>query len=651
MRILLIEDDEFISKALEKVLIEQHYVVDIATNGQAGWELVEAFTYDLIVLDVILPGLDGMRICRQLRDNGYQTPVLLLTAQNSSTDKVMGLDAGADDYVVKPFETSELLARIRVLLRRKHSTNLAVMEWLNLRLDSGICEVTYNGCTLNLTPKEYRLLELFLRNSHRVFSRGAILDHLWPSGESPSEDTVTVHIKDLRRKLKQAGAPADFIETVYGRGYRLKQSPSTTAANSVSPSPMPSDAIQQQTQAGLAIVWQKYKGLSYSRLAILQKASTSLLAKHLTDEERHNAQRAAHKLAGALGIFGFAQASGLAREIEEMFAAPEPLGQQQVSHLSELLVALTKILVQPAPNASVTNGNHTPSSTLTVEQGRNSDTGKSGRGDTRPLLLVLDKEDEFAEHLLKLAEGWGISMKGMLDLAAMAAVLQDHVDRELPDVILLNFSLNEATETDLVFLAERVNQPHPIPVLFLTAEDTLINRVKVSHVAAHAFLQHPLLPEQVLETLAWVRSQIQTTRTKVMLVDDDPQLLALMRTQLEPLGLQLMTLEQPLRVWHTLEAFAPDLIVLDLEMPELNGIELCRVLRHAPQWRELPIVFLTVHTEISTVRQIFAAGANECISKTTALSELVARILSRVKQGQLLRSIDNLVRPREMAEL
>ncbi|MGH2415644.1 MAG: response regulator transcription factor, partial [Microcystaceae cyanobacterium] len=222
MRILLVEDDECIAQTLEQVLGEQHYVVDIAPDGQVGWDLWEAFTYDLILLDVILPKLDGIEFCQRLRSRGDQTPILLLTAQSSSTNKVMGLDAGADDYVVKPFEFQELLARIRVLLRRRKSLTASVLEWANLRFDPSTCEVTYSSQVLHLTPKEYRLLELFLRNHHQVLTRSAILENLWSVEEAPNEDTVTAHIKSLRQKLKQAGAPANFIETVYGLGYRLK---------------------------------------------------------------------------------------------------------------------------------------------------------------------------------------------------------------------------------------------------------------------------------------------------------------------------------------------------------------------------------------------------------------------------------------------
>ncbi|MBO3458379.1 response regulator transcription factor [Aetokthonos hydrillicola] len=223
MKILLVEDDERIAQPLAEVLTDQGYVVDIASDGQLGWEFVKAFPYNLILLDLMLPKLDGISLCRQLRQKGYSFPILLLTALDTSTDKVIGLDAGADDYVVKPFDLQELMARIRALLRRGITILPPVFEWENLRLDPSNCQVTYNGQPVHLTPKEYKILELFLRHSHQVLNRNDILKHLWSFEEPPGEETIKVHIRSLRQKLKLAGASFDFIETVYGLGYRLKQ--------------------------------------------------------------------------------------------------------------------------------------------------------------------------------------------------------------------------------------------------------------------------------------------------------------------------------------------------------------------------------------------------------------------------------------------
>jgi DNA-binding response OmpR family regulator len=183
---------------------------------------LQAFSYELILLDVTLPKLNGIQLCQRLRKAGIQTPVLMLTARDSSSDKVLGLDAGADDYVVKPFDLAELTARIRALLRRGTALLPTVLEWGDLRLNPSNYEVSYGENLLHLTPKEYQLLELFIRKNKMVLSRSLMLDHLWSFEDPPGEETVKVHIKDLRKKLRIAGAPPDFIETVYGVGYRLK---------------------------------------------------------------------------------------------------------------------------------------------------------------------------------------------------------------------------------------------------------------------------------------------------------------------------------------------------------------------------------------------------------------------------------------------
>jgi len=223
VKILLVEDDEQIAEALVDALTHQHYAVDLAADGETGGKMVEVFTYDLLLLDVMLPKLDGISLCQQLRTQGYSMPILLLTAKDASTDKVIGLDAGADDYVVKPFNLQELLARIRALMRRGSESLPPILEWGGLHLNPNTCFVTYGTHPLTLTPKEYALLELLLRHSRRVLSRSAILEHLWSTEEPPFEDAVKTHIKGIRQKLKAVGASADLIETVYGIGYRLKQ--------------------------------------------------------------------------------------------------------------------------------------------------------------------------------------------------------------------------------------------------------------------------------------------------------------------------------------------------------------------------------------------------------------------------------------------
>jgi DNA-binding response OmpR family regulator len=223
MRILLVEDNARLAEALLEALTDQLYVVDVVKDGEFAWDQVKANAYDLILLDVMLPKLDGISLCQRLRQHGYSLPILMLTARDTSTDKVNGLDAGADDYVVKPFDLQELLARIRALLRRGSSTSPPILTWGKLLLNPSTYEVSYLDVPLQLTPKEFSLLELLLRNGRRVLSRAVIIDSLWKSESSPEEDTVKAHIKSLRQKLRTVAAPEDFIETVHGLGYRLKQ--------------------------------------------------------------------------------------------------------------------------------------------------------------------------------------------------------------------------------------------------------------------------------------------------------------------------------------------------------------------------------------------------------------------------------------------
>lgn len=221
MRILILDDDVSLSDILAEALRSQRHLVETAIDGVTGWELMEATAYDLLVLDVLLPELNGIQFCQKLRRHGYQTPILMLTARDTSQDKVLSLDSGADDYVVKPFDLPELMARVRAMLRRG-SSEAPILQWGHLQFDPSACEVTYRGKPIKLTAKEYSLLELLLRNAKQVFSRSAILDHLWTFDDPPHEDAVKALVKRLRQKLVRVGGQADLIETVYGLGYRLK---------------------------------------------------------------------------------------------------------------------------------------------------------------------------------------------------------------------------------------------------------------------------------------------------------------------------------------------------------------------------------------------------------------------------------------------
>ncbi|NJR50768.1 MAG: response regulator transcription factor [Leptolyngbyaceae cyanobacterium CSU_1_3] len=295
MRILVVEDDPAIAFLIETILEAHKYTIDLASDGQVGLDLSDAYEYDAILLDVTLPKKDGMSVCREIRARGSSVPILLLTALDSPADRTRGLDAGADDYLGKPFDRNELLARIRALLRRAHASTVPILTWGSLQLDPVSTTVTFDERSIPLTPKEYALVELLLRNSKRVFSCNAILDRLW-SEDSPSEDTIRTHIKGLRHKLKAAGAAADFIETVYGIGYRLKP-------------------IEAPGTAPLTEAWEKFKGQVSEQVAILEQLAQKVLDREVLPDWQERGKQIAHSLTGSLGTFGFSLSSELARQI------------------------------------------------------------------------------------------------------------------------------------------------------------------------------------------------------------------------------------------------------------------------------------------------------------------------------------------------
>jgi DNA-binding response OmpR family regulator len=231
MRILVAEDLPVIAKSLCTML--RHYAVDVAKDGQAAWQMIETYDYDLLILEENLAKIDGVRLCGQARSDDRQMPILLISPRNDIHRKSIGLDAGADDYMVQPIDEEELVARVRALLRRGRLTQQPVMSWGDLQLEARSRSVTCKAKLLSLTPKEYALLELLLSDSvvanplheRRVFSYGSIIEHLWIGDDSPGEEAVRTHVKGLRHKLKLAGLTQDPIETIYGVGYRLRPTP------------------------------------------------------------------------------------------------------------------------------------------------------------------------------------------------------------------------------------------------------------------------------------------------------------------------------------------------------------------------------------------------------------------------------------------
>ena len=222
VRVLVVEDDVKMAGLLRRGLVEEGHAADIAASGDDARWMAAAVAYDAIVLDVMLPGDDGFEVCRSLRERGVWSPVLMLTARDAVEDRIAGLDAGADDYLSKPFSFAELLARLRALVRRGAIERPAVLEVGDLRFDPATCQVWRGEQEIRLSAKELSLLEAFMRRPGQVLSRYQLLEHAWDYGYENRSNVVDVYVRYLRQKIDRPFG-RDSLETVRGAGYRLRQ--------------------------------------------------------------------------------------------------------------------------------------------------------------------------------------------------------------------------------------------------------------------------------------------------------------------------------------------------------------------------------------------------------------------------------------------
>ncbi len=602
MRILLVDDDEALMETLAETLIAQRYAVDMAANGDMAQEFVALFPYDLIVLDRVLPDAEGISLCRQLRQQGITAPILMLTARDRSVDKVQALDAGADDYVVKPFDVEELCARIRALLRRDSHQATPDLRWGSLSLNPSTFEVFYDDHQIHTTPKEYALLELFLRHPTQVFSLDAIIEDIWSFEDPPSGDAVRTHIKGLRQKLRAGGAPKKLIETVYGVGYRLHPlEPETTLERA------PSDPeIRQPTpadmRASLAQAWQTHQGTMQERLSVLEATAAAMAGGRLSTDLQQAGCAQAHKLAGSLGCYGFKEGSQIARELEQVLQRSALLDDLEASQVNQLVQRLRQNL------SAGLSPSHTP-----------------GPIANPPQLLIAGASESFGESLAAEAIAVGIRSMVAANLAQAHAMLQ----AQPPTVVVL--WLTEADFDAGMELLEAIGHCcDRIPVLIVTDSRDFQQRLRLVQQGAERLLPTSTSPHHVIETVQQ-SLRVDGAAFTIVVVDDDIQVLDLLRSILSLWGMRLTTLSDPAQLWDTLERVQPQLLVLDVEMPTVNGLELCQVLRADDRWRHLPILFLTVHEDARTLQKAFDVGADDFVSKAVMATELPQRILHRLQ--------------------
>jgi len=750
MRILLVDDDEALMASLAQRLIRQRYAVDIAVDGGSADDYVSLFDYDLIVLDLILPDGDGIEFCRQFRRDGYTNPLMILTAKASTTEKVKALDAGADDYVIKPFDFDELCARIRALLRREHEGLPTVLEWGEVQLNPSAGELAYAQQQVRLTPKELSLMELFLRHPYRVHSLSSIMDDLWPLETPPGEDAIRTHIKVLRRKLRQAGAPKDLIRTVYGLGYRLNEE--VAIAHSPKNAPMPFHQQNNRDQSSRAQsnraqsnrdqsninqsdrqpspcsnqninlspaskrqlsapdesatapapkVTCHYLNNAQKLVTEIEQAAVFLLTDTETaspqsrqrayqkaqGEAQLEAQRNAHKLAGSLGSFGFVEGSRLAQRIEShLRCKPDMCSLDAYSLDTDSLDISSQRSIQKHEPACPTPVCDFPETVQLVRQLRqyieaavrrsttSSDTTYdvdyvASLDDATPsavtpsavipsTIWVLSEDDALIEQLTEAAADKPLKVTSLLASSIAAADAFSLADDLRPDLIILDEAIAEVslpaiapTKTASTVL-EKLNLLGKLPTIALVDCVTLSEQRQLVAEGANQVMPRSESPQRIIQEVCRHLLKKQNNRLiRVAIADDDPTLLAHLQNKLsqshpsqshpsqthpKDVSFSVSTFTSAQALWQWLHKTtdsdpAVDLLVLDVEMPEMDGIELCRVLRADAQFQQIPIIFLTIHDGEETRNLAFQVGADDFVSKADYTSqELASRIHNQI---------------------
>ena len=621
MRVLIVDDDETLISLLKRKLAEKNYVIDTVYDGEQGWHYGSTYLYDLIILDWTLPKLDGISLCRRFRKHGIVTPILLLTAKKRSQEKIQALDAGADDYLCKPFDVEELAARIRALFRRSNANTSPILSWGDLAIDPSRCQVSYLGNLIGMTTKEYQLLELFMRHSEEVFSIEEIIDNLWSSVEYPSEATVRSHLRHLRNKLKQAGLENDPIDTLRGRGYCLRSLPNDESKlqNSLPSSSfdvelsLPSkDLRENQHLSALGMVWAKHHQKSLKKVNILQKTFEAWKNQQLNQSQREEAQAIAHKLAGNLGIFGFEQGSIVAKNIEEILQANPPINADLISEFQQYITLLRRELADAEINK--------PAISTSLRE-------------NCPSVLIIDDDSQFSQRFSQIAFSKGINIKVTTTLSAAQQWLEKNIAITPPQVVLMRFSFSNVPQVALLrreflsLIAElRLNTPS-IPAIVIADSDQFLDRLIIARHGGALYFQQPVSPKQIF-TFCQQLIECSSLGKKVMFVDDDIDLLKALPILLQPWSFQLTTLNDPRQFWDALPAIEPDLLVLDVDMPHVSGIELCKVLRNHPQWHSLPIMYISAHKDSEIGDQIRSSGAYGFVNKPFLGETLAERMLS-----------------------
>ncbi|ABW32189.1 response regulator transcription factor [Acaryochloris marina] len=659
MKILLVEDQENIINELLNIFSQYNYIVDVVRDGELGWKYSTAFEYDLIIIDIITPKIDGISLCKKLRTEGYFTPILLLTEQGSLTAKINGLDAGADDYLVQPYHQAELISRIRALIRRCSTSPLPILSWENLLLNQSTCEVNYDELPLKLTNTEYELLALLMRDSQHVFSCEELIDRLWSSEDFPSPATVRSHIRRLRQKLSEAGAPKDLISTVHGRGYYLKPlidninnrdiphrnskennneviivnksailEPESVNAKNKYPK---SSYVYQEYLNYLNELWSKEK---QGYMNSIEKLSQSILSLNSFKDKGKNTTNILniyHQLIGAFGIFGLSYAMRILNNCKNIIISEStPFNDSIYLEIHESLTQLKQHL----SNNKIIENNANFNSYLKLFIVTNKAINHGQR------IIQLGIELRVIIHFIILSdEGCGNDITSGVDQS------KPEINILSPDVVLIllsdklaisnNENLSIIDNKNVIDIYNFFVNSHPFVEFYISSEFKVRQIYKLKKqkdiftiVDTSIFSQLTPAITQIAELLDHLKE------VHVIIIDSDEDWLCSIPNVIKQKGYTATTLADDSQFWTVLEVIHPDALIIEYKSPQIDSTEICRLIRNHPYWNYLPILLLVDGLKVENQNLLYQVGADDILFKPISSNELANRISHRLKRMQ-----------------
>ena len=622
MKILLVEDDQRLGKLIRDYLMPESEQIDLISNGAEIKEKLAANDYDILILDVMLPKKNGIDICRELRAENIDIAILFVTALSKQTDKIKAFESGADDYLTKPFDFQELLLRVKALLRRDKKEIIHSLKWGDLVMTPMEKKVYFLNKELSLTPTEFKILQIFLQYPQQVFKPDNLIDQLWDLDSIPTNNTLRSHIKSLRRKFEQIGLGKDFIETVYGMGYKLKDITEESSA----PSPRDKVAVSQtqvsesttELQAAIDEIWQEHRASIYhdcqKLIAYIQKKYTPVK----TDE----AIRIAHNLAGFLGTVGFEESSNIARQIEQIIKENnQKLTDEKLS--DQKIVKQTSQLINDLQASLFPEGKP-----ITEKKESNLDINLQEKID----ILVIDEDQNLANQLILFIDHPQISLHFAHSIDSAINLL----DEQKFKLIILETSWQDKAIEKSQILELVMDKKGDSHIIVYTQDDSLENRLNCTHYPIFAFLIKSNSLEFLWDIInnALLQNPSIDNLYNVVLIDDDERFIKVFSQKLDvqKLPIKLTSISDSETFLVRIKNIKPDLIILDLQMPKLNGLDICKIIKTDHVLHNIPVIFLTGNLSSEAINQFVEVGADDFISKSKIDLELYPRIMTHLNK-------------------